>query len=141
MLPATLIPQSLAQQLGLFAGPLGTELIGGDMQEALFTEGYLGAPNHFPDDGPLGFATAHLTVMLPALDGLFEIDSVKVFINPYSDRILLGVNGLVPSDYAGWSNNDTNTFNLSAAAVPEPSSLLILGLLTGAGLLRRNRRR
>ncbi len=126
-LPTTLIPQSMISLLGLI--PVGTFVLDDIAIASLFAEGYIDA---MPGD-TLALQYGFIDLSLPALTGPFEILHVAAMINPFSDDILIGANGLVPANWDGWLDNSAHLFNLAASAtVPEPGTLVLL-LAVAAG--------
>ncbi|MBI3710510.1 MAG: hypothetical protein HY246_22935 [Proteobacteria bacterium] len=126
-LPLTMVPTSLAGTMGL-STPFSLTL-DAEMQQLLFAAGYL---DFVPGLDPITFEFGFLDVVL---DGLL-IPGVATIVNPFFDSVVVGVNALVPTGFAGWFDNDASTFDL--AMVPEPASLcVLLGGLLALGVARR----
>ncbi len=127
-LPTTLIPQGLAQTIGLVS--VGSYQLDDASLGALFTEGYIDA---VPGD-TFFLQFGYIDLALPAFDGPSSLNHVAAMINPFSDTVLIGANGLVPANMEGWLDNSSGTFNL----IPEPNSLALIVAATLAwGASRR----
>lgn len=128
---ASVVPSAVAAELGI--SPIGRETLSSETQSSLF---YAGLIDTLPGT-PLTLSFGLVSVTLPSTTGPFSVGTIEVLINPESDQLYLGANGLVPEYYGGWFDADSSTFNL--APVPEPSSLLLLGsgFLGLGGFLRK----
>lgn len=133
-LAPSLIPTATAVLLGIT--PQGTDTLDYATESALYIDGFL---NTIPD--PLNLLTlsfGYADVTLPAVQGAIDNFQVAVLINPETDALVLGADGLIPEGYGGWFDNAASTFNLER--IPEPP---VLGIMAAAlawlGLLRLHR--
>ena len=128
---ASIIPSNIAAELGVSL--MGSQTLSFETQSSLFYDGLI---NTLPGI-PLTLQYGMVTVTLPSTEGPFSMGSIEVLINPQSDQLYLGANGIVPQYYGGWFDNGTSTYNL--ASIPEPGTLLLLasGFLSLTGFLRK----
>ncbi len=127
-LPTTMLSPAFAQEIGFTA--TDTLTLPSDLQQSLFTDGYISEPL----GTSVTLASGFLDFVLPSTAGSYTVDEVAVAVNPeLGTDLVLGSDALIPPDHGGYIDNDS--FRI-VSDVPEPSSLLLVAISL-AGILWR----